>query len=55
MLHGHPCAEDPVKGSGFDRGVSCSSEAAWVEPLGPWDGTLAVQNLIEELSKEHQD
>lgn len=53
-LHGHPCAEDPARGNGFDRGVSCSSVEAWAEPWDPWGGTLEVRNLIEELSKDHQ-
>jgi len=26
--HGHPCAEDPGRGSGFDQEVSCSLEGA---------------------------
>lgn len=47
-LHGHPCAEDPVMGNGFDRGVSCSSVEAWAEPLDPCGGTLEVRNLIEK-------
>lgn len=52
--HGLPCAEDPVKGNGFDQGVSCSSVEAWAEPLDPWCGTSEVRNLIDEFSKEHE-
>lgn len=51
--HGHPCAEDPGKGSGFDQEVSCSSEGAGVEPLDPWGETLEARNLIEQMNKEY--
>lgn len=45
--HEHPCAEDLVRGSGFDQEVSCSLEVAWVEPWGPWGETLEGQNPEE--------
>lgn len=28
VQHGHPCAEDPGRGSGFGQEVSCSLEGA---------------------------
>lgn len=51
MQHGHPCAEDPGRGSGCDQEVSCSLEGAWVEPWDPCGETLEAQNLIEQIKK----
>lgn len=49
--HGHPCAEDPGRGSGFDQVVSCSWEGASVEPSDPWGETSEARNLTEETRR----
>lgn len=53
VQHGHPCAEDPGRGSGFDQGVSCSLEGAWVDPWDPCGETLEGQNLKEQMKRKN--
>lgn len=53
--HGHPCAEDPETGSGFDREVSCSMEGALVEPCDPSGETLEAQILLERIKRKNQE
>lgn len=55
VLHGHPCAEDPERGSGFDREVSCSMEGALVEPCDPSGETLEAQILIKKIKRKNQE
>lgn len=49
--HGHPCAGDPGRGSGFDQVVACSWEGASVGPWDPWGGTSEARNLTEETRR----